>query len=288
LEKLMRQQQDLEDFQNKNRHLPHLPSHNMNNDDRQNNNNNRLTKGNNQPQQHPRLTSTARHRRMLEIELMKNLEQSDEAINELMHLWMYENDASMAHELEAMQDECSPGMRYEEGRLLQMIHKYPTWAEPRARLALLFFFQGRTRESYAAALDTLQLKPWHFEIYPLLVLLSLREQKFGQALAWGRRSLPPYRSNGPNKRRTAWIQIAVSLAKDRLAREEQESTTAATTTASMSIKNTNRVTKNRSQDTEKSGWFHRRLAKNNKKLEDENTPKKPNMDSLDPEENAWQ
>jgi hypothetical protein len=241
LEKLMRQQQDLEDYQN-NRHIKN------------------------------RLTTTARHRRMLEIELMKNLEHSDDAINELMHLWMYENDASMAHELEDMQDECSPGMRYEEGRLLEMIRDYPTWAEPRARLALLFFFQGRTRDSYTAALETLQLKPWHFEIYPLLVLLSLRERNLGQALAWARRALPPFRPNGTNKRRTAWIRIAVSLAQDRLNQEEdkdnKENKVGYETLAS------------------KSDGLHLRSKKNLKKKKDPPTPK---MEStIDPEENAWQ
>jgi hypothetical protein len=194
LENLMRQQNELEDLQH-GKEDPQLSS----------------------------LTSTARHRRMLEIELMKNLKTSDDAINELMHLWMYENDASMAHELENMQDECSPGMRYEEGRLRQMIRQFPTWAEPRARLALLLFFQGRTHDSHDAALDTLCLKPWHFEIYPLLVLLSLRKGDFGQALSWARRALPPFRPDGPNKRRNEWIRIAVELAQDQLAQAETRS-----------------------------------------------------------------
>ena len=102
-----------------------------------------------------------------------------------------------------------------------MIEEFPTWAEPRARLALLLFFQGRTQDSYNMSLDTLILKPWHFEIYPLLVLLSLRQGEFGQALSWARRSLPPYRENGKNKRRNEWIRIAVELAEDQLYQAEQ-------------------------------------------------------------------
>ena len=170
------------------------------------------------------LTTTARHRRLLEIELLKSLTKSEDAINELMHLWMYENDASMAQELEDMQDECSPGMKYEENRLREMIQEFPHWAEPRARLALLLYFQGRTQDSYDTALETLVLKPWHFEVYPLLVLLSLRQQNFGQALSWARRSLPTYRTNGKNKRRNEWIRIAVELAQDQLYRAEQRRT----------------------------------------------------------------
>lgn len=61
-----------------------------------------------------------------------------------MHLWMYENDASMAQELEEMQDECSSGMVYEENRLREMIEEFPTWAELRARLALLLFGFGHS------------------------------------------------------------------------------------------------------------------------------------------------
>lgn len=174
-----------------------------------------------QVQQEGLLTTTGRHRRLLEIELMKSLTKSEDAVNELMHLWMYENDASMAHELEEMQEECSAGMAYEENRLREMIHLFPTWAEPRARLALLLFFQGRTTDSHNMALDTLTLKPWHFEIYPLLVLLSLRQGEFGQALSWARRSLPPHRGNGKNKRRNEWIRIAVELAEDQLYQAEQ-------------------------------------------------------------------
>lgn len=167
------------------------------------------------------LTATGRHRRLLEIELIKSLTKSEEGVNELMHLWMYENDHDMAHELEHMQDECSPGMVAEESRLQEMIREFPYWAEARARYSLLLFFKGRTHESYDMAIQTLQLKPWHFEIYPLLVMISLREQQLGQALFWARRSLPPLREGKPNFRRKEWIRIAVQLAEERLLEADQ-------------------------------------------------------------------
>lgn len=167
------------------------------------------------------LTTTGRHRRQLEIELLKSLTKSEEAVNELMHLWMYENEHDLAHELESMQDECSPGMVNEHARLNEMILQFPNWAEARARMALLLFFKGRTNESYDMAIQTLKLKPWHFEIYPLLVMISLREQQFGQALFWARRSLPPLREGKPNRRRREWIRIAVELAQERLAEADQ-------------------------------------------------------------------
>lgn len=167
------------------------------------------------------LTATGRHRRLLEIELIKSLKKSEEGVNELMQLWMYENEHDMAHELEEMQNECSPGMVAEEKRLHEMIEEFPHWAEARARLALLLFFKGHNHESYDVAIQTLQIKPWHFEIYPLLVMISLREKQLGQALFWARRSLPPLREGKENRRRHEWIRIAVELAEGRLAEADQ-------------------------------------------------------------------
>ena len=251
-----------------------------------------------QSQKEHGLTSTARHRRMLEIELMKSLEKSDDAINELMHLWMYENDASMAHELEDMQDECSPGMRYEEHRLLDMIRQFPTWAEPRARLALLFFFQGRTHDSYDVAIDTLKLKPWHFEIYPLLVLLSLRKGEFGQALAWARRALPPHRPDGPNKRRNEWIRIAVELAQDQLNQAEtrsqvrggqpsSSSTTSRTGGSMHSLRRHGRPGASLSDAPNKSKQNDNGKNSNGKSGNGKDD-KKPKRRDPSPEDNAWQ
>lgn len=167
------------------------------------------------------LTSAGRHRRRLEMDLLESLQDSNDAVDELMHLWMYEpNCAEAAAALQAMEDECSEGLVVEQATLHDLMQAFPAWAEPRVRLATLLFFKGETQASYAMALEAIQMKPWHFEIYSLLVMLSLREQNIGQALYWARRGLPSirYEPDGEtiqkNTRRKAWVAWAVRQAQE--------------------------------------------------------------------------
>merc|ERR1711862_462008 len=97
----------------------------------------------------PLMTTASRKRRLLEIELLESLSDSDEAVDELMGVWMYERGAGYAHDLEWMQQDCSPGLVEEEGVLRDMV--YATnyeWMEPTIRLASLLFYKGRWTESY--------------------------------------------------------------------------------------------------------------------------------------------
>jgi len=158
------------------------------------------------------LTSAGRHRRELEMELLSSLKDSDDAIEELMHLWMYERDAEAASQLTAMQEDCSSGLLVEQQQLKRMIETHPSWAEPYARLATLLFYKGRTQESYNMVLKAVELKPWHFECYTLLIMLSLRQQDLGQALYWARQSLLPFREGGKNRRRQEWVDTALQQA----------------------------------------------------------------------------
>lgn len=182
--------------------------------------------------QAPILTSAGRHRRELEIELLESLRDSDDAIDELMHLWVFEHTAEEGMDLQAMEDSCSDGLVDEERALRRMIGNNPHWAEPRIRLATLYFFKGQTDHSYRAAMEALQIKPWHFEIYQLLIMLSLRQQDVGQALYWARSGLPHLRHHGEadsedggkkkkkkngrpaNRRRKAWVDRAVARARE--------------------------------------------------------------------------
>ena len=190
------------------------------------------------------LTTAGRHRRQLEMDLLRQLYSMDDrvdqddvvlgeepventdqssgdddnedntALDELMHLWMYEHDPESAMQLEAMQESCSPGMVVEEGQLRQMCVNFPTWAEPRARLAILLFMKGISQEAKEFAQQALELKPWHFEVYPILVMLALREENMAQALYWARKSLPTERpwSSGNCRRRKAWVDQALENA----------------------------------------------------------------------------
>lgn len=191
------------------------------------------------------MTSAGRRRRQIEMGLLRQLIRDDDAakaasiaddahvqdasendntddvlsssvVDELMHLWMFEHGPEPAALLEAMQQTCSPGMALEEAQLRDMMDQYPTWAEPRARLAILLFMKGISDESRDLALEALKLKPWHFDVYPILIMISLRNEDMGQALYWARQSLPTYRPNsaGNRSRLQAWVDRALAQASE--------------------------------------------------------------------------
>ena len=182
----------------------------------------------------PAATSVSRRRRHVEMELLDSLRDSDDAVGELLHLWVTERDAESAQQIIQMEQECSPGLEQEEQMLRCMIQDNPTWAEPVLRLATLLYYKGCTEESYEMAMLTLELKPWHIEAPQLLVLLALRNQDMGQALFWARRGLPPLRGASPSrdgegevefrptwKRRRQWVERALEQAQDQLQEAEQ-------------------------------------------------------------------
>lgn len=174
----------------------------------------------------PILTSAGRHRRNLEILLLESLRDSDDAVDELMHLWMYERDAQSADDLVKMQELCSPGLVQEEIALREMVGKDATWAEPYSRLAAILYFKGQTENSYEIAERTLRMKPWHFEVSQLLIMLSLRQQNMSQAMYWARNfALPPLRENTGNKKRNEWVDRALQQARNQY--EEAEKATEA-------------------------------------------------------------
>jgi len=160
------------------------------------------------------MTSAGRARRELEMELLESLADSDGAVDELMHLWMYEHSPEEAARLREMESSCSDGLVEEEAALREMVERNPRWAEPKVRLAALLFFKGQTDNSYRAALEALQLKPFHFELSPLLVMLSLRQQDMGQALFWARQGLPSLRPNTSNRRRKEWVERSLGQAQE--------------------------------------------------------------------------
>lgn len=158
------------------------------------------------------LTSTSVHRRQLEIELLKSLEDSDDALEELVHLWLYQHGGEAAEALEEMHGDCSPGLFHERAILEAITRDYPSWAEPQMRLGALLYYKGETEQARELAMGTLQLKPWHFEAYQLLILLALQDGDMGKALVWARQALPSIHS----KRRAAWVRRAVTAAEGQL------------------------------------------------------------------------
>jgi hypothetical protein len=184
----------------------------------------------------PPLTEGSKRRRALEIQLLASMVDSDDAIDELMSLWMTERDAEATSRLQDMEDNCSPGLVQEEQALQQMIAtQNMEWAEPMSRLATVYYYQGHTEMAQQWCQIVLAVKPWHFEVGHTLVLLALRRQDLGQALHY-RRSvcLPPLNEASNHRRRRAWVARAIQSAQQMMHRAMQAHedliTTASTTT----------------------------------------------------------
>ena len=171
------------------------------------------------------LTSAGLHRRSIEMSLLESLRDSDDAIDELVHFWITERDPECAAQIFAMEEQCSDGLIVEERQLLRMMDQHPTWAEPVVRYATLLFLTGRADEAYEMALDALELKPWHFEIPQLLIMISLRNEDLAQALLWARRALPKQKKGDSdtvaNRRRHQWVERALEASKKQLCDAEK-------------------------------------------------------------------
>ena len=185
----------------------------------------------------PLLTSLGRKRRQVEMELLESLQDDDEAVEELMMLWLCERDAAATQRFQAMEQKCSDGLVEEEAYLRQLVAEYgiEEWVEPASRLACLLFYKGRTQDSHDLCQKVLQHKPWHFEALHLNLLIALishgANADGNKALLWraARKTLPPlnYRTN--HRRRRAWVKRAIEQARESLARAEQDLMDAAST-----------------------------------------------------------
>ncbi|GAX20950.1 hypothetical protein FisN_1Lh389 [Fistulifera solaris] len=166
------------------------------------------------------LSSVSRRRRELEIQLLESLNDSDDAVEELMHLWIAERGDGYATTIMEMEKECSVGLLQEELVLRNMIQEQPCWAEPVIRLATLLFYKGRTEESYELAMHALCLKPWHIEVPQLLVMLALREQNMAKAICWARRGIPAL--SRTNRRRKEWVALSLEQAREQFNNAERQ------------------------------------------------------------------
>jgi hypothetical protein len=168
-------------------------------------------------------TAAQRYRSQLEIMLLESLEGSDDAVDELVHLWVHETTPHNAEVLEQMSNECSPGMKAEQAWLRQTIQKHPDWVEPQIRLATLLFYKGETQPSRQWAVRAFEKMPYHFEIVPLLVMICLRQSNVGEAIRWARRGLPTLRgTEASQRRRSAWVRKATDVVRRRQQQQLQE------------------------------------------------------------------
>jgi hypothetical protein len=172
---------------------------------------------------HTPLTSSSRWRKLTEIQMLETLANSDDAIDELVALWMAERDEISAKRLKDMESICSPGLVHEEAALRCMIDDYGLgWPEPACRLAALLYFKGNSEESMMWADRVLMVKPWHFEVIHIQRLNCLR---LNHKMLWkySRKALPPLNPFTNNKARHRWVENAVKEAHALLLRAEEYS-----------------------------------------------------------------
>jgi tetratricopeptide (TPR) repeat protein len=161
--------------------------------------------------------------REVEMQLLASLEESDAAIEELIHLWSTERDETAANDLIQMQSQCSEGLVEEEAKLRSMCHNFVGWAEPYARLTTLLYYLGRTEEAVTMAEQAIALKPWHFEVLQMSILLARHEQSDPDTVARSQhlaRNAMPVLAEDPEGRR-AWVSRALVWAKQQLAEAEE-------------------------------------------------------------------
>jgi len=167
------------------------------------------------------LTESSRQRRQFEMKLLASLEDSDEAVEELVALWMLERGEEAFGALKQMEQVCSPGLVEEENMLRGLLDEFGVhWAEPVSRLAALLYFKGNSAESMQWCEVALAVKPWHFEAVHTHVLNALRENDLPTAVRWQRKALPPLNRDTNNKARRAWAKRAVSDARESMAKAE--------------------------------------------------------------------
>jgi hypothetical protein len=189
------------------------------------------------------LTNAARRFRELELTLLEALRDSDEAVEELIHLWTTERHELAAHALLSLQSgryECSDGLVAEEVALTALCRTHPGWAEPWTRLATLLCCKGRMEDALSAAEEAASVKPWHFEALNVgaLVLTWVQQQQQQQqhqqqqhqdqshiqtshdlvtrATRLARQRLPPLCPSTGHAARRAWVDHAVALATSQL------------------------------------------------------------------------
>jgi hypothetical protein len=191
------------------------------------------------------LTNAARRFRELELTLLEALRDSDEAVEELIHLWTTERHELAAHALLSLQSgryECSDGLVAEEVALTALCRTHPGWAEPWTRLATLLCYKGRMADALSAAEEAASVKPWHFEALNVgaLVLTWVNQQQQQQqyqpssdfveeaspdlvtrATRLARQRLPPLSPSNGHAARRAWVDRAVALATSQLQCAEQ-------------------------------------------------------------------
>lgn len=176
----------------------------------------------------PPMTITQKERREHEINLIKSLEESDEASQYLWEHWFNERGASPAKKLEETNILMNAGPGFwdkTEEKLLEIINEQGYyWVEPLNRLATLKYLQGKHEESKDLCLKVLDIKPWHFGALSGIVLVFVALNDSNNAKIWANRRLPPLQLTGENEHRREWVVRAVKDAHNALSHDESRGT----------------------------------------------------------------
>ena len=118
-----------------------------------------------------------------------------------------------SEEGEAAKVAISRAAERDEAALLELMERYPDWAEPINRLATLRYLQGRPAEAVELCLKVLRMKPWHFGALSGIVMCYAQQGMEREAYAWAAKALPPLGS----PERAAWLERQLSTMDERLA-----------------------------------------------------------------------
>jgi tetratricopeptide (TPR) repeat protein len=173
----------------------------------------------------PLLSTIGRERREAEISMLRELEYSDEASDDLWQLWYSERGPKASADLKEIEEELFGDMSewdHAEERLQEMIKEHGMhFVEPLNRLATLYYMQGRYEDSKRYCEAVLDQKPWHFGALSGIVMVCANLQDMNGARQWASRRLPPIPPDGTtNERRSEWVERAVEDARKALLEEE--------------------------------------------------------------------
>ena len=150
-----------------------------------------------------------KQRRERERSLLKQVQEGDEAIQELRKLWGSQSGNSREEELlyQAAKGIGDPRSWDESKEILERLtSENPTFLEPFARLSKLYCLMGRLEDSQIMALEVLKLKPWHILTIETMVATSYALSRIESSFYWASRRMPP---PSQTEKRKAWVSRAI-------------------------------------------------------------------------------
>jgi len=176
----------------------------------------------------PPLTSIDRERKQAEMELLRQLNDSDDALPDLWNLWFYERGPAAGARLLAAEELAVHSDRKMQNKaedaLKELMREYGLhWGEPVHRLATLYYQQGRLLQAEELFRTVLAVKPWHVGALSGLVVSYAERHAVHEARRAAALRLPKLASapGSSNRRRQQWVARAVAQAEAILAHAEE-------------------------------------------------------------------